>query len=536
MTDTVTIAANAIVAKLMNPSQAVIDHVSELLSHDVQGRDFAISFQVGNWNGRSTFFSHSSHTFPAGFVHMVEDYLTQKNIKVHKVQHPVPAPLGPENPIVDTFGNDDPRYNFQMHAVRQVEKHGRGILQVATGGGKSKIAKLLIARFRRPTLFITTRGILMYQMADHISEGRMRSGIVGDGTWQPHPKGITCGMVQTLVSRLEQPDVNAEARAIIAKNTKAKMKEDRAVIQAKAKAICDEKTRIRNETIAFLEQIEVVIGEEAHEAGGNSYFEILKHCKNAKIRVALTATPFMKEDVESNMRLMAAFGPILIRVSEKLLIERGILARPFFKFHVSEPHEKLRKTSPWQRAYELGYVTNPFMLTDIVKDAMKAKRYGLPVMCLVLRTVHGEKIEAAFAKAGLKVAYLKGENNQKERKAALDLLKVRKIDAIIGTNILDVGVDVPAVGLVQLAGGGKAEVSLRQRIGRGLRAKKDMPNYCFVVDYTTRGNSYLRDHAYARRQIVEATPGFAEGIMPEGQDLPWEYFAPQVQILGSNAI
>jgi hypothetical protein len=71
----------------------------------------------------------------------------------------LPKPLGPENPIVDEFGNDDPRYAFQLQALRQVEKHGRGILQVATGGGKSKIAKLIMARYRRLTLFLTTRGV-----------------------------------------------------------------------------------------------------------------------------------------------------------------------------------------------------------------------------------------------------------------------------------------------------------------------------------------------------------------------------------------
>ncbi|MBH8434009.1 hypothetical protein I8Q59_09430, partial [Acinetobacter baumannii] len=43
-------------------------------------------------------------------------------------------------------------------------------------------------------------------------------------------------------------------------------------------------------------------------------------------------------------------------------------------------------------------------------------------------------------------------------------------------DLLDGGVDVPAVGLIILAGGGKAEVALRQRIGRGLRAKKFGPN------------------------------------------------------------
>lgn len=532
VTDTVTIAYNAVVAKLVNASEAVKTHVSELLSYDVQGREFTPSFQIGNWSGRSTFFSHTGQTFPAGFVHMVEDYLSQKNVKVHKVSKPIPTPLGPENPIVDEFGNDDPRYNFQMHAVRQVEKHGRGILQVATGGGKSKIAKLLIARFRRPTLFLTTRGILMYQMAEHIEAGRMRSGILGDGTWQPHPKGINCGMVQTLVSRLKEPDLNAEIRALI-KSGKGLSKEDMRKIGLES---YNRKVKIRLETIQLLETFEVVIGEEAHEAGGNSYFEILKHCKNAQIRVALTATPFMKEDVESNMRLMAAFGPILIRVSEETLIKRGILAKPYFKFHVSKPHPKLRKTSPWQRALELGYVTNENMLKDIVRDAHKATRHGLPVMCLILRTNHGENILAAMEKSGIKAVFLQGENNQKERKAALRALKDGKIEAIIGTNILDVGVDVPAVGLVQLAGGGKAEVSLRQRIGRGLRAKKEGENACFVIDYTTSNNSTLRDHAYQRRKVIEATPGFVEGIIPDGQDLPWDIFGKQSQASITPAI
>lgn len=532
MTETVTIAYNAVVAKLVNASDQVCTYVSELLSYDVQGREFAVSFQVGNWSGRSTFFSHTTQTFPAGFVHMVEDYLSQKGVKVHKVAKAIPAPLGPESPIVDEFGNDDPRYNFQMHAVRQVEKHGRGILQVATGGGKSKIAKLLIARFRRPTLFLTTRGILMYQMAEHIEAGRMRSGILGDGIWQPHPVGINCGMVQTLVSRLKEPDLNEEIRGFI-KAGKGLSKEDTRLL---GKESFDKKLLVRDDTIKLLETFEVVIGEEAHEAGGNSYFEILKHCKNAQIRVALTATPFMKEDVESNMRLMAAFGPILVKVSEQTLIKRGILAKPYFKFHVSEPHPKLRKTSPWQRAVELGYVTNDNMLKDITRHALKAKSVGLPVMCLVLRTTHGEKIQAAMVKNGIKAIFIQGENSQKERKRALKALKDGAIDAIIGTNILDVGVDVPAVGLVQLAGGGKGEITLRQRIGRGLRAKKNTENACFVIDYTTTNNSHLRDHAYARRRIIEATPGFVEGIIPDGQDLPWEIFSKTSQTSPAPAI
>lgn len=67
--------------------------------------------------------------------------------------------------MVDAFG-DDPRYDYQMKTVRLLEKHGNMIAQVATGGGKSRIAKLVYARINRPTLFLTTRSILMYQMKD----------------------------------------------------------------------------------------------------------------------------------------------------------------------------------------------------------------------------------------------------------------------------------------------------------------------------------------------------------------------------------
>lgn len=90
---------------------------------------------------------------------------------------------------------------------------------------------------------------------------------------------------------------------------------------------------------------------------------------------------------------------------------------------------------------------------------------------------------------------------------------------LIGTTV--VGVDVPAVGLVQLAGGGKAEVALRQRIGRGARRKKTGPNIFFVSDYTTGPNAHLQGHARERRAIIEGTDGFREGILKPGADQPW---------------
>lgn len=513
------IARNAVIAQLIKPTREVASTVNQLLSYDVESNGIG-------WNGKSSFFDVANNTFPAGFAYMVQNELAKIGHQVMPICKPHAEPLGPENPIVDEFGNDDPRYDYQLKALRQVEKHGAGIIRVATGGGKSKIAKLIMARYRRMTLFLTTRGILLYQMDDQLREIGLNTGQVGDGELRV-VRGVNLGMVQTLVQALEEPNLGKEVRAVVKSINLSKGKNPdmpREEILKLAQEKFDAKARKREAIIKFLSLIEVVIGEEAHEAGGTSYYEILRHCKNATIRVALTATPFMRDSAADNMRLMAAFGPVLIDIPEKLLIDRGILAKPFFKFVDCEAPKGLFKSSPFERAYKLGYTENENMLSSMLRDAQMAARRKLPTLTLVARKAHGDAILDCYRQAGLRFEFLKGEDKQVDRRAQLQKLVTGELDGVIGTNILDVGVDVPAIGLVQLAGGMKAEVALRQKVGRGLRFKKIGANIAFIADYSCNLNTTLRDHARQRYNIIKATPGFVEGILPDNDDFPWHEF------------
>jgi superfamily II DNA or RNA helicase len=525
MKPVLTLVANATVAKIHHADDKVKDIVATALSYRVEGAEHMHAFTSGGWDGRSSFFSRRTCTFPAGFFHMVFHELTRQGYQVRVARKPFAVPQGPESPIVDKFGNDDPRYEYQLKALRQVEKHGRGVIQIATGGGKSKIAKLITARYRRPTLFLTTRGVLMYQMQkSFLKDCGFNTGIIGDGIWKP-TKGINCGMVQTFVAQLKEPKIEDEKGKVIGENVKKDLGLTDAQIVKLTQERYDEKVKVRARLIKLLEYFEVVIGEEAHEAGGNSYFEILQYCKNATIRVALTATPFMRAAEEDNMRLMAAFGPVLIKVSEKLLIDRGILAKPYFLYASPPPAKLLRRTSPWQRAREIGITTSLPRNTAIVNLAAKAKAHGLPVLILVAAKKHGPILVEMLKAKGVRAVQIQGENDQDERERALAALESGKIDALIGTTIVDVGVDVPCIGMTILAGGGKGEIALRQRIGRGLRAKKNGPNITFIVDFTDELNSTLRDHARTRRALVEQTPGFVEGIVAANDDLPWHHFS-----------
>lgn len=375
---------------------------------------------------------------------------------------------------------------------------------VTHNSGKSHICEIAFSRIRRPTLFLTTRSLLMYQMKNTVERDfKIPVSIIGDGEFglegDENKLGLfTVATVQTLMSRLSEPDPR------------------------ETKAAKQQKLYIRKRTIELLKMFEFIILEEAHEVSAGGYYEVCKYCTNAAYRLALTATPFMKEDEEANMRLMASSGPIGIRINEKQLIDCGILAKPYFKtIHLTQKPKKLYKSTKWASAYRLGIVLNEERNAKIVEEAKKAQKYGLSVMCLVQQKDHGKILDQMMKKAGLRSNFIFGEDKAEERQKRLTQLKNHEIDVLIGSTILDVGVDVPAVGMVILAGAGKAQVANRQRIGRGLRAKKNGPNVCFVVDFDDPFNEHLYVHALARKRIILMTPGFNEGFVDE---FPYELF------------
>ena len=499
MAENLQIVANAVVARLIGGSREAKLLLSEALSYEIEGFEHSEKFRRGSkgWDGRSSFFNFKTETFPAGFAYMAGKALTGAGYTVQFAIKEAPLPLGQKIGSYDPLGYGfTERYDYQLETVQKLLRHHRMIAQIATGGGKSNVAVLATVTINRPTMFLTTRSVLMHQMNKAFEKAGIICGVLGDGMWAPR-KGVNLAMVQTLAPRLALP--NSKDSAI-----KQKLQMTR-----------------RNNTLALLSYFELVIGEEAHEAGGNLYYEIMQHCKNAHYRLALTATPFMRDGGESNMRLQGSFGSIGIQVSEKLLIDRGILAKPYFKFHSTIPPLFLRKGTKWPSCYDIGIVENIERNKLIAYDALRASKSGLPAMILVQREKHGDILNEIMNKVGLKSAFVFGKHEQSQRQEALKDLSSGKLNVLIGSTIFDVGVDIPAVGLVGIAGGGKAEVGHRQRIGRGLREKKKGANICFISDFSDENNKILKDHASTRLEIVKQTPGFDVGLLKESEDFPY---------------
>ncbi len=496
-----TIASGAVNAKLVDPTIEEKREIQRLLAYQVSA-----TMGSNEWDGRSSFYEFMPGTFPAGFVVKVYRHFTALGYQVNIVRAPLPTPLGPVNPVVDTYP-EDPRYHYQPKVIGLLERYGQIIAKVATGGGKSRIAKLAYARIKRPTLFLTTRSILMHQMkATFQKDLGIPVATYGDGEWSERRQEMSVGMVQSFAARLKDPDPTHPAAKQAAQRAR------------------------QLETVELLQTFELLILEEAHEASSDSFFSIARTCRRAFYRLALTATPFMKDSEADNMRLEASSGPIAIEVTEKMLIDSGILARPYFKYidtglagemgvledaDGNDAEHKLYRSTPFEKAVEVGIVGNHARNAAILRETKAFIDRGLTVMLLIIRKRHGVRLRNMLNDAGIRCAFIQGEDSQATRLGAIQALKDRKIDVLIGSNILDVGVDVPAVGAVGICGGYKAEVSLRQRIGRGAREKKFGPNIFFVFDFTDSINNHLRDHARERRMIVDTTPGFAEGVVSE---------------------
>jgi superfamily II DNA or RNA helicase len=206
-------------------------------------------------------------------------------------------------------------------------------------------------------------------------------------------------------------------------------------------------------------------------------------------------------------------------VSEELLIDRGILAKPFFKFiKLDEAHKpkSLFRSTPWQKAYSDGIVNNVYRNKLMCVEVLRGVRYGLNALMLVQYKAHGDVLRTMLTAAGMRAEFIDGDSNQKVRQDCLNRLATGRLDVLIGSTILDVGVDVPSIGMIVLAGGGKAEVSLRQRIGRGLREKKGgRPNVALIIDVRDDFNNHLKGHALERQAIIKTTPGFGCSVVTD---------------------
>lgn len=476
MTDTLTASITISGPKSKLSGDYPIGDVREALSFPKPGAEFSEAFQKGYWDGR-THLCTPKGVFPSGLVPIVVEVLEANGISSAIVDEwPMPTPKGG---TFDLLGvKMEGKYSYQMEACRSMVKHGRGVVSIATNGGKTNVSAAVASYYSLPTLFVVTNKELLYQGQKDFQRvlgcTDFEIGVVGDGKWFPGD-WVTVALMDTLVSRLHKKE-------------------------------CKE----------LLSRAEVLFIDEAHHAGAETWYQVLEKCP-APVRFGMSGTPLDRTD-GADLRLIGNTGPTIVNVSNKQLMDSGVSAKTGLIFDKIDDPGALKFHAQYPTAYKAGVVENAQLLGKVVEWTKIFYAEGLSVLILCEEIKHGRAIDKALweSTGGMFIPhqFIHGDLVANSRTTALKDFGDRSLPVLVSSRILDEGVDVPTVDALILAGSRKSRIKTMQRLGRGLRGKK-----LIAVEFANYTNRHLLSHSLTRLEDYQKEDCLLIHQSPPNQEL-----------------
>jgi len=410
------------------------------------GYQFMPRYKMHQWDGYIRLCKGSK--FPTGLLQSVIDNLREYGIHNLTINS-YPIPGYDVDAIQENMLNGVTLRPYQVEAIKTLLAYGRGIAKMATNSGKTEVIAAMAKVVPGSVLVLVTKKDLLYQTSERI-EMRLgeKVGIIGDDVWKSSNR-IVVGMIQTLSKHLDWVHLNAKDTQL---------------------AMYDETHHLPSATSE-----KVMLGIPA------------------PYRFGFSGTP-LKNDNLADLTLIGATGPVLVDIPNSELIEQGISAEPFIEMYNVDGG--VLYMADWQEAYGdciVGNYTRNTLITKLVVESAAPS-----ALILVERLEHGQLLHHDIPDS----IFVHGSSQMEERQSALDQLRAGTGVVVIATPIFDEGVDVPAVNLLVLAGGGKAPIKLLQRIGRGMR-RKENDNTLRVIDFVDDTNKYLLKHSLERAKIYE---------------------------------
>lgn len=467
--------------KLESADEKQIKAISKLLSYKQSGVEYTQAYKNG-WDG-VTRMMNAKNEFGIGLLDRVKTYLESNKIEYsvddkrsYKENNNQLKLKFEELGIV-------PR-DYQNRCLDAAIKNNRGIIRAATGSGKSISAAQITAYFNKPTIIYVIGLDLLKQFHDLFSSlFEEEIGWIGNGII--NPKRITIASVWTLGSALDlKGDIFVDDD--VAKELPVKIQDKIQVLKA-------------------LKEANVHIIDECHVCTCGTLQQIYKYINPERI-YGLSGTPF--RDDGSDMVTEAMLGSIIEDVSASELIEKKVLAQPIIKFVNVPARAGSSMFRTYQQVYKDYIVDNDLRNSMIVSQtkSLIEKKY---VPLVLFKTIdHGKKLYNLFLENGIKCSLLFGNDSLDKREETKKQLNDGEVDCIIASTIFDIGVDLPKLSALVLAGSGKSRVRVLQRIGRVIRKNKNYPKEkAAIVDFMDNVK-FLDKHSKIRYETYLQEKGF----------------------------
>lgn len=331
---------------------------------------------------------------------------------------------------------------YQVEAVDNAVQVSRGVINMATGLGKSKVAIFLIKKLKKRSLIIAPNKSIANQLYEELCEcfGKHRIGFYGSG--KKKLGDITVGIAQTVTNHVD-----------------------------------DFKSH----------DLGCVIVDESHHTAAATFYSILKSLSYVGNIYGLTATAFRSDG--KDLLLNATCGFPVVEYDVRWGIRNNWLAQPVFLIR------KIRTNAPDYddklMAYKSHILNSKEISSRIEEDAAKMMAANKSTLILVDTIEHGEALSKSLG-----IPFAKGDDKQSEMYiAALNNGKILGLVATEGK--AGEGTDTRNVECLIMAQFTAAKGAVLQAVGRGLR-KQGNKTQCFILDYWPTSSRMLGRHAETR--------------------------------------
>ena len=444
-------------SKLVNlEDKKILKSLEEFLSYETT---------TGFWNGKFTFqtvtlFDLKTGIFPTGLFPSIENFLKQNyGIIIQRLDR-----RDPGDHSISLPRKFEPKLRpYQKAIVESCIEHGRGIVESATGTGKSIMLAELIHRIKMPSLVVVPTVNIMEQMARMMEKiyGKSKVGrIVGGGA----KRALNLKKIPIWVASVQSlPKIPQE----------------------------------------FFDQIGLLLIDEFHHAAATTYQDLnLNAFRNIYYRFGFTGTNFRNDGAD--LALQGVLSNVIYKYDAPQAIQDGYLCK--VRFIVYDYKHEFNDHKDYRKEYNASIIENEDYHQTVANltNSIQNKK-PIPTLILVREIKHGEALKPLIPGSML----ITGKEPSATAQKMLKDFEDGKYSVLIGTSCIGEGVDLPSAQIGIMAGGGKAKSEIIQKIGRFLRPCEGKSG-ATIIDFTHEGSPRLWRHAKARMSIYS---NYGEGLI-----------------------
>ena len=447
-----------------------VDFMKELreyMRERPKGYGYSSAYREHKWDGYSYFITKAGF-FATGFLPQVILYVKElcSSVQIEIVDERVNIPAFVQDAdFVEDLGNGIVMRDYQTKVVKAVcdsmaenIPFHRGVIDVATNGGKTVIMAGLIANITNPKVLILIDRVLVFREMVEFFGQFWSVGQIGGG--QQEFKDITVCMAKTLHNSMSSLNVQKK-----------------------------------------LNEYDVVIIDEGHKAASDTYVAIMKHI-NAGCRLIMSGTPLDMDDKCSKMIILGLTGRRLAKITNDEMIQAGVSQKPKVNIHLIKDNAVILASTSYDEQLNELYGSE-IWLSKLLELLGNQDKFTLVTFQF---KKHGELIYDYLVKAGVECEWTHGQDP--ERFDKIDNFKRGRTGTLIASMILKEGVNAPIIQRLVRMEVGKAKITTKQVVGRAIRTdgkSEEVEVHDFFIEGKYTGSHSIKRIGTYRNEGFEIT-------------------------------